>query len=397
MKNNVLYISHYPGEPFDGGNIHVYNVIKNLDNTISPNVLYYYYNDEKLGDTDLILNNIKGISIKEKINNLSRLKYILLGKAPGPMYLEEKLKKKLVVDVKKIIVKYDIDILHVWGPNIAGCLEEINDIKKIITPCDSFSLLHRSYAKNSKFLKKIYHKLVSKLYKNYEKKIYNNFDEVVFLTSRDMTNAKCIVDRKYYVIPNGINTKQENMYLKNKEKTSDKIILGFHGNLEYSPNFDAVKYLVNILGPKLSEIYGREKIEIHLIGKGNLGDLINEKNFDYVKNFGYVEDLEKALLKLDIYISPLFSGAGMKNKILEAFSLGIPIVGTSESFVGINVGCDFDYLLANNEEVFIEKIFQLLKNKEKRFEISDKVYKSITKEYSWKNISKKYLELYGEN
>lgn len=39
-KMRVLYISYFPGPPYDGGNIHIYNVLRQLGGRVEAHLAY---------------------------------------------------------------------------------------------------------------------------------------------------------------------------------------------------------------------------------------------------------------------------------------------------------------------------------------------------------------------
>ena len=75
-----------------------------------------------------------------------------------------------------------------------------------------------------------------------------------------------------------------------------------------------------------------------------------------ISTFENVEDIRPFYWNSSLFISPIFSGGGMRIKILEAAACGIPILMTPTSNIGINFEESKEVLLANSINEFIETI-----------------------------------------
>ena len=51
---------------------------------------------------------------------------------------------------------------------------------------------------------------------------------------------------------------------------------------------------------------------------------------------GFVENLEDLGIRFSFGISPIFSAAGIQNKIIDYISFGLPIVASKESLQGFS-------------------------------------------------------------
>lgn len=108
----------------------------------------------------------------------------------------------------------------------------------------------------------------------------------------------------------------------------------FVGSAKYFPNEDAIRWLVEQLMPEIRRIDG--SVTLTIAGTSN-GDLYLAYA-DGVSFTGFVSDAELEALHLhcDLFISPVVLGSGIKIKVLEASSYGMPIMATKESLAGIN-------------------------------------------------------------
>lgn len=93
---------------------------------------------------------------------------------------------------------------------------------------------------------------------------------------------------------------------------------------------------------------------------GKISRYISE--YPNVHKVPYVEDLHEYYSQSKIGLCPMLSGTGVKIKVVEALSYGLPVVCTSRGIDGmpnkINNGC----LVSNSEQGFVQHISALLEN-----------------------------------
>src|SRR5919106_3025668 len=77
---------------------------------------------------------------------------------------------------------------------------------------------------------------------------------------------------------------------------------------------------------------------------------------------GKVDDVRPYLQSAAVFVCPLRSGAGMKNKILAAMAMRRPIVATSLSLEGLDARPDEHVLMADRVEDFAAQVMRLLRD-----------------------------------
>lgn len=123
-----------------------------------------------------------------------------------------------------------------------------------------------------------------------------------------------------YVIPNYV---EQVKFFDFVEKKFDFV---FSGNFNYKPNIDAIKwFLKNVwLDPNIKKL----TMSIYLVGIGS-ERFADEKLNIYAS--GEVSSVAKHLAMAKVAICPMVSGSGMQNKILEALSVGLPVIASDIS------------------------------------------------------------------
>ena len=101
---------------------------------------------------------------------------------------------------------------------------------------------------------------------------------------------------------------------------------------------------------------------------------------------GFVEEMEPYYRKASVFVSPLFVGGGIIVKNLQAMAFGLPVVTTSIGNEGIEAVPDRDILVADDPEVFAEKVLLLLKNAQRWKEIAQNGRMFVMKRYGLESV-----------
>lgn len=139
-------------------------------------------------------------------------------------------------------------------------------------------------------------------------------------------------------------------YHYNWKLPKDEFSVLFVGDYSHYPNKEAAKIICTKIHPALKGL----KIKFILVGR-NLNRIKKYLN-DEISVFENVDDIRPFYWKSTLFIAPLFSGGGMRIKILEAAACGIPILMTPTANIGINFKESKEVLFANSRNEFIDII-----------------------------------------
>jgi glycosyltransferase involved in cell wall biosynthesis len=238
--------------------------------------------------------------------------------------------------------------------------------------------------KKNKISKKEYLRVL-----NIEKSLKNNTDLVMCVSSVDEKKLQFLNNQKLKTTVINTGIKLENSLANQSVKMDKPIKILFCGSLNYDPNINAIIWFYNNCWSQI--IKRSPELKLIIIGSGNsdkLNDIIKNNSIDFK---GYVENVWDSYNDAAIVIVPLLEGSGIRIKILEAMSMGVPIVSTSKGAEGIKYLNGKNILIADNPEDFIKCIFELLTNKVKRIELSTNARNLIVNNYQWEVVSNKIL------
>ena len=123
-------------------------------------------------------------------------------------------------------------------------------------------------------------------------------------------------------------------------------------------------------------------IKINIVGGNSAADFKKYES-NHIHFAGWIDDVRIAYDETRIFVAPLFTGAGLQNKLLEAMSMQVPCVASSITNSSLKATENKHVLIANNEYDFVDKIFQLLNDEQLQnlFKINARTF--VEENYSW--------------
>jgi len=136
--------------------------------------------------------------------------------------------------------------------------------------------------------------------------------------------------RQAVTIPNGVDTD----YFHPADTRPENCSLVFWGRLDFEPNADAVCWFANRVWPKLRIRQPQARLKI--VGK-NAGDQVRQlADIPGIEFVGEVDDIRPYAYKASATVLPMRCGGGIKNKLLEAASMALPILASPKALKGLS-------------------------------------------------------------
>ena len=269
-------------------------------------------------------------------------------------------------------------------------------IKLVMDFVDVDSDKWHQYSKYSRFPLSMIYSLESKRLEKYERKIAEIFHSVSFISEYEANlfkNKNPSIDN-IEIIPNGVDTEYfngdvitgsatlpENDLSQNRTVDKQQMSLVFVGMMDYFANIDGMFWFADEIFPLIQKKV--KDIKLYIVG-GNPPQTIKdlEKRSNIIVT-GYVKDVRDYCNKSTVFIVPLRIARGIQNKVLEAMSMGLPIVSTPQAFQGIQGEPDRDLIVAEHPEKFAEQVVTLIEDRKKREYLRKNAMELIRKKYSW--------------
>jgi len=262
----------------------------------------------------------------------------------------------------ELLQEKDFDIVQLEGLYVCPYIPVIRRYSDAKIVYRAHNIEHEIWERTallSRGLKRLYIQILAKRIKTFEKSYLNQYDLLVPITERDGIIINQLGNKKpSFVSPTGIDTKVLIPHSKNLEHPSL-----FHiGSLEWGPNQEGLIWFIERCWPKIRERF--PNLKFYIAGRRAPEWLIKRFTVPNIVFEGEVPDAYEFMNSKSIMIVPLFSGSGMRIKIIEGMALGKPIVTTPIGTEGISTVSGKNILIADNEQEFIVNIERLITDPE---------------------------------
>jgi glycosyltransferase involved in cell wall biosynthesis len=197
---------------------------------------------------------------------------------------------------------------------------------------------------------------------------------VVVVTEQDAELVRRTAPRaKIEVVPNGVEPGPEPSPV-----SATPPVLGFHGVFDSRANVDAATHLVRDIWPRV-----RDEVPattVLLVGRRPNRE-VRRLVGDGVELRADVADLRHELSRMSVHVDWMTSGAGIKNKVLEAMAAGRPVVASEAGARGIGSG--HGLLMAADTKVAAARIVRLLRNQAELAEAGATARARVVNDFSW--------------
>lgn len=235
----------------------------------------------------------------------------------------------------------------------------------------------------------------------YEKWCFKKADYLFFIAPEEMEFAikKWKIDpAKCQVVPFGvpISTNPEDkgeckkIICENHGIDSSENILLFNGLLNYKPNLDALKAILENINPYLLQ-QTAFRYKILICGKG-LPEEMNSLKSYAGKNIiyaGFVDDIETYFKGSDIFLNSVQSGGGIKTKMVEAIAFGTTVISTETGAAGMDRNAAGDKLIVVKDGDWKKFREAIIANSNNTSSSADGFYNI----YSWEKIIQRIIKV----
>jgi len=387
-KEKLLLITAIAPIPKDsGGAVRMYNTIKCLSDKYDIYLIYFTKDNINNKDDENFYNKYTKHSYPILINPEKDKKSFIVNFQP--YWFSDWYNEEVKILISNLIKKEKINKVQIEFTQLLYLIKTIPDsVNAFFTAHDISSISFYRRLKEEKDFKKIivYFIRLIEIY-FYEKKYLQKFDVVYSVSKNDKHQLEKMYNLKKVInIDNGI---EEVNFLKTINKNNNQINLGLIGSFNHPPNKFSFDYFLNEIAPLLEKEMINYKF--YLAGKNDSEEVKNLIQKSKIKNkhkiidLGFVNESKDFFKKIDILVTPIFSGSGSRIKILEALGFGKKIISSPIGAEGIDLKTNL-ISIANTPDDYIKEIKYYSLNKDKiNFDEEKKNINKLTWKYIFKN------------
>lgn len=396
----ILQLTNKPPYPdIDGGAIAVLNLTKGLAGlghemtVLSMNTLKHHIDPDEIQPHIKKLADFRFVEVPARISAPAALMNLLFSEKPynAERFIAENYKNALA----GLIQEKKFDIIQLEGLYVCPyipLIRKFSDARIVYRAHNvEFEIWERTVSLSTG-LRRGYMKNLAKRIKKFELSWLNKYDLLVPITPRDgQLLNKLGNQRPVHVSPTGIDSTR----LIPDDTCLEYPSLFHLGSLEWSPNQEGLLWFLKNCWPRLNEKF--PELKFYVAGRNAPPWLIDKLKLPGVIYEGEVMDAYKFMNSKAIMVVPLFSGSGMRIKIIEGMALGKSIVSTTIGAEGIGVEPGKNIQIADDEEGFIVAVGKLINSKSMFADQSRESILFIQKNFDNLALAEKLARFYQNN
>ena len=396
---NILQVTNkVPFPARDGGAIACMNLTKgfsqlgNKVTVLAMNTLKHHIRPDEIPDEINQLATFKLVDVPAKINAFAALFNLIFTRKPynAVRFINDNFSKAFAA----LLTQNQFDIIQLEGLYVCPYIPLIRKYSKATVVYRAHNVEFEIWERTallSRGLRKIYLQNLSKRIKRFETELMNSYDILVPITARDgeiLDSLGNVKDKQ--VFQTGIDL---------SAVAPDTSMLEFPslfhmGSLEWAPNQEGVLWFLENCWTLIRDKY--PDFHFYVAGRNAPQWLIKKLNVEGVVFVGEVADAYRFMNSKAIMIVPLFSGSGMRIKIIEGMALGKSIVSTSIGTEGINVTDSENILLADDATSFVDAVFGLVEDRKNFERLGKNASLFIQQNFDNLALSKKLIAFYKQ-
>jgi glycosyltransferase involved in cell wall biosynthesis len=195
----------------------------------------------------------------------------------------------------------------------------------------------------------------------YERAFAPTIDRAWVVSEPDRRAARWIAGiRLVDVVPNGVDADH---FLPQDVVESPETAV-FWGRLDFGPNIQALQWFIGEVWPAVRK--RRPAATLSVLGFRATADVRRLADVPGVRLVPDLADIRAEICRHQVAVVPMVSGAGIKNKLLEAASLARPIVCTTRATLGLTIEGASPLVVRDGAEPWADALDELWSTPAKR-------------------------------
>ncbi|TVR72540.1 MAG: glycosyltransferase [Marinilabiliales bacterium] len=399
--NILLLCNKLPWPPNDGGSLATYNMAKGLAGAGNRVDVLAMRTSRHSSHTDVSDITIPGVDRVYSVFVDNRIKWnnllINLFNSSLPynasMYINEEFRERLV----SLLRERNYDVVQLEGLYLAPYLRDIREFPGLIMSYRAHNIEHRIWERFGRqsggIIRRFYVGCQAERIRNYEQDIIDKYDLLVAISSDDLEIFDSMGNsRPSVVAPFGV----DNDAIQCVEYGgADELCLQFIGALDWMPNVEALEWFIDNVWESLR--FRRPGLKFYVAGRNAGKSLVKKLTACGIDFLGEVENASGFISQPGILVVPLFSGSGIRVRIIEAMWAGKAVVASPAAISGIPADDGKHLIVAEDGKAFTESVERLLDGVGKARVIGNHAREFALKYYNNGDIARKVADFYKKH
>ncbi len=396
---NILILTNkFPFPPRDGGSIATLHMLLGLHQAgnrvtcLAMNTTKHPFALEKLPEDLRKSIRFLAVEANTSIRPLRLLINLLFSNEP---YIARRFyQRSFRLALQALLGKESFDIIQMEGSYLSCYLRQIRDESEALVSLRAHNVEHVIWTRLSKGkatpLRRWYMGNLARRLQAFERQMAHQVDCLIPISQQDESLFRASgTATPMLTIPAGLNLEDYPF-----TPLPDTPTLFFIGALDWLPNQEGLSwFLDHVFERLLKEI---PDARLHVAGRNAPSRFLKRLDRPGITWHGEVDDAPGFMRSYRIMLAPLFSGSGIRIKILEAMALGRPVVTTRTGMEGIPADSLTTVLVADDPADYKDLVIKLLKNPNEQDLGFQEARSLISREFDTFILSKRLSQFYKE-
>lgn len=388
---NILYITHrIPYPPNKGEKIRAFHQLRQLAKKHAVHLACLVDDPEDLQHVSVLEQYCASVDVvyRSKVVSLLQATGALL--TASPLSVASFYSRKLATKIRLRLQTANIDRIIVFSSAMAAYVRHVSDIPKIMDFVDVDSEKWRLYTDYHSFPLSWVYKVEANRLARYEEEVAREFAYSLFVSQTEAELfAQRIDDRPIGVIPNGVDL--EYFIPPAQQQREAAPVMVFTGAMDYFPNVDAVGYFCREILPLIRS--ASPKVRFSIVGRNPTNQVKDLAHLPNVTVSGTVPDIRPYLAEATLAIAPFRIARGIPNKVLEAMAMGLPVIGTTLAFQGIQATTANGIRTADEPQAFAREVLSFLTDAQLQRRCALQARQYVEQQHRWEDCGDRLAQL----
>jgi len=410
---NILLLTQVLPYPLDAGpKVRAYHMLRHLSQQHPVTLVSFVRPDDKPAYVDHLRGIAAAVHTVPIQRSLARnLRAAAKGLLTGlPMVIVRDETDAMADLLRRLTAATPFDVIHAdqlsmawWAQLAASPSPSVAPSRLPATLLDEHNAIYKlteRMAAESTGLRRLIAQREARAFRRYEREMLRRFDAILTVTDEDRALLLDLFDEpersqqaaRFTTLPICIDPATTPPVHSSRSAITPLTILHL-GTMFWPPNVAGVLWFAREVLPLIWQRIPEARFTI--VGKNPPPEVQALASDPRIQVAGYVADPLPCLQQADVFIVPLFSGGGMRVKILDGWLWGLPIVATPIGAEGIDLRAGENILIAGDPSSFAEATTRLLTDPALNRQMRVAGRRWVEQTYAWQVVYRRVDAVYA--
>lgn len=376
----ILYVCHrFPFPPKRGGKIRPFNMIRHLHASHEVTVASLARSTAEAAEGRGLADYCAHYEMAVVSNAIQNVRMVARLPTPAPSSIGYFHSRQLSRSIRELLARKHFDLIFVHCSSVAHYVAKVTGIPKILDFGDMDSQKWLEYAHYKRFPVDLGYRLEGLKLVAEEKRLAQSFDLCTATTRAEWQTLEGYrTGAATDWFPNGVDSE----YFAPDGAAYDTDTISFVGRMDYYPNQECMfDFCANTL-PLLQQ--QRPKLRLVIVGADPSPAVRRLAERPGVTVTGSVPDVRPFVRGSALMVAPLNIARGTQNKILEAMSMGVPVVASTVAAGGVDALAGEHLQVAKAPAEYAAAIMRILDRPEERARLAIAGRERMRSHHDWR-------------